>query len=95
MKGLWCIANIALLISFTTSDSSNINFVIASEGVKGDDFYQELKEILINSDRFRMYSKLVDCMVKKLRLKNPLSISTNLFNPVKVITKDRLSSKVR
>lgn len=83
MKGLWWIANIALLISLRTSDSSNID--IASEGVKGgeDAFYKELKEILKNSDRFRMYSKRVDCMVKELRSKKTAEYFYKFIQPSK------------
>jgi hypothetical protein len=72
MKGLWWIVNIVLLTSLRRGDCSNIEGIVdASESVKEEveAFYRELKEILNNSDQFRMYSKRVDCMMKELRSK--------------------------
>lgn len=47
-----------ILLTIYTTNSSNQS---------DNDFYQTLNESLRNSDRFRMYSKRVDCIIKDLK----------------------------
>lgn len=47
-----------ILLAFHTASTSNQS---------DDAFYQTLNESLRNSDRFRMYSKRVDCILKDLK----------------------------
>ena len=68
-SNFFLVFGVVLLTIYTTNSSNQLD----------DAFYQTLNESLRNSDRFRMYSKRVDCILKDLKSEKSITAVNKTF----------------